>query len=220
MQSKGLSRVFSTPQIKSTNLKLLYFMGKETYTRFDELRPSAACDHKSWRRHRGAGSLCFPCWRCRGRSSPVSRRPGKGATSSAAACLILPCAGLHAEPFTHGVFCDPFYTPGGKGVTVPISQMRTLRLREAATCWGAAEPEFAAACHSCSPCHRVQGRHGRADGERGPRLSASPGGHVPPAGVSSRRPPATAKSGAGRAGPRGPPTCSSSASFAFETRAA
>ena len=114
MQSKGLSRVFSTPQIKSANLKLLYFMGKETYTRRDELRPSAACDHKPWRRQRGAGSLRFPCWRCRGRSSPVSRRPGKGAAS-----LTLPCAGLRAEPFTHGIFCDPFYTPGGEGSHCP-----------------------------------------------------------------------------------------------------
>lgn len=198
-------------------------MGKETYTRLDEPWPPAACDHKPWRRHRGAGSLCFPCWRRRGRSSPVSRRPGKGATSSAAACLILPCAGLPAEPFTHGIFCDPFYTPGGKGVTVPISQMRTLRLR------GSRQPagkrlsqNSQPACHPCSPCPRVQGHHGRAYGERSPHLSASAGGHVPPAGMSpvGRPPPLTAKSGAGQAGPRGPPSCSRSGSAAFKTKAA
>ena len=79
---------------------------------------------------RGQGSLCFPCWRRLVCSCPVSSRPGRGAASSPAACPIPPCAGLPLEPSTHSIFCDPCYTPGGKEVTVPISQMRTLRLRE------------------------------------------------------------------------------------------
>ena len=164
---------------------------------------------------RGQGSLCFPCWRRLVCSCPVSSRPGRGAASSPAACPIPPCAGLPSEPSTHSIFCDPCYTPGGKEVTVPISQMRTLRLRESRQPAG----ERLSQNHSrrvtpAVPVSVYKALTAELTGGEPRHLSASPARHAPPAGVSSvgRPPPLTAKSGAGQAGPRGPPTWSSSGS--------